>query len=146
MAGVSLNVDSIAYHPDFQLIEALLPACLESLHPFSVRGGVRHIHDQSSKAVMKYHAFVPPISLGGILVITRRVKLINDLIDGFTIRSSETSWPSLHRELGKAGMIRFLQQYETGSGNYARERHSWVDQTSLDDIRAAAIGKQTKKT
>ena len=52
---------------------------------------------------------------------------------------------ALRRELGKAGMIRFLQQFETGNGNYARERHSWVDQTSLDDIRKAANGKGTKK-
>jgi hypothetical protein len=52
---------------------------------------------------------------------------------------------ALRRELGKAGMIRFLQQFETGSGDYAQERHSWVDQTSIDDIRNAANGKRTKK-
>jgi hypothetical protein len=52
---------------------------------------------------------------------------------------------ALRRELGKAGMIRFLQQFETGSGNYARQRHAWVDGTSLDDIRAAATGKRAKK-
>lgn len=52
---------------------------------------------------------------------------------------------ALRRELGKAGMIRFLQQFETGSGNYARERHAWVDGTSIDEIRAAATGKQKKK-
>ena len=51
---------------------------------------------------------------------------------------------ALHRELGIDGMIRFLQQFETGSGDYARERHAWVDQISLDDIRAAAIGKRSK--
>jgi hypothetical protein len=52
---------------------------------------------------------------------------------------------ALRRELGKAGMIRFLQQFATGSGDYARERHAWVDQTSLDDIRAAATSKRSKK-
>ena len=52
---------------------------------------------------------------------------------------------ALHRELGQTGMIRFLQQFETGSGDYASERHDWVDQTSLADIRAAADGKRTKK-
>ena len=51
---------------------------------------------------------------------------------------------ALHRELGKAGMIRFLQQFETGTGDYSSERHTWVDQTSLDDIRAAATSKRTK--
>ena len=52
---------------------------------------------------------------------------------------------ALRRELGKEGMIRFLQQFETGSGDYARERHAWVDQTSLDDIRGAANAKRNRK-
>ena len=52
---------------------------------------------------------------------------------------------ALRRELGRAGMIRFLQQFEPGSGDYAHERHSWVDKTSLDDIRATTNGKRTRK-
>ena len=52
---------------------------------------------------------------------------------------------ALRRELGKAGMIRFLQQFETSAGDYARERHSWVYKTSLDDIRAAARDKRSKR-
>ena len=51
---------------------------------------------------------------------------------------------ALRRELGPAGMIRFLQQFETGRGDYARERHAWVDKTSLDDIRRPA-GKPRKR-
>ncbi len=42
---------------------------------------------------------------------------------------------ALRRELGPAGMIRFLQQFETGSGNYAKTRQTWVEETSLDQIR-----------
>ena len=52
---------------------------------------------------------------------------------------------ALRRELGPAGMIRFLQQFETGSGDYARERHTWVDQTSLADIRAAVRPTRRRK-
>jgi hypothetical protein len=52
---------------------------------------------------------------------------------------------ALRQELGRAGMIRFLQQFETGSGDYAQERHAWVDQTSLDDLRAFAGNKPTRK-
>lgn len=52
---------------------------------------------------------------------------------------------ALHRELGKAGTIRFLQQFETGSGDYANERHDWVDRTSLDDIRALADNQGSEK-
>jgi hypothetical protein len=53
---------------------------------------------------------------------------------------------ALRKELGRSGMIRFLQQFETGNGNYARERHSWVDQTSLNDLRQMARrARATKK-
>ncbi len=52
---------------------------------------------------------------------------------------------ALRRELGRAGMIRFRQQFETGSGDYARARHAWVDRTSLDDIRALAGRKRVGK-
>ena len=52
---------------------------------------------------------------------------------------------ALRRELGPAGMVRFLQQFDTGTGDYSRERHDWVDQTSLADIRAAAGRKRNRK-
>jgi hypothetical protein len=41
---------------------------------------------------------------------------------------------ALIRELGAAGFIRFVQQFEAGKGDYGRERHKWVDQTSLEEI------------
>lgn len=52
---------------------------------------------------------------------------------------------ALRRELGPVGMIRFLQQFETGRGDYARERHAWVDRTSLDQLRALAGKKRGRK-
>ncbi|MBO0697092.1 MAG: hypothetical protein J2P46_01740 [Zavarzinella sp.] len=52
---------------------------------------------------------------------------------------------ALRRELGPAGMVRFLQQFDRGSGDYARERRDWVDRTSLADIRAAAGPKRRRK-
>ena len=52
---------------------------------------------------------------------------------------------ALRRELGPARMVRLLQQFDRGSGDYARERHAWVDQTSLTEIRAAAGRKRTRK-
>jgi hypothetical protein len=42
---------------------------------------------------------------------------------------------ALHEALGLVGMIRFLQQYETGHGDYSRDRHAWLDRWTLDDIR-----------
>ena len=34
---------------------------------------------------------------------------------------------ALRKRLGRAGMIRFLQQFETGAGDYAVDRRAWVD-------------------
>lgn len=52
---------------------------------------------------------------------------------------------ALRRELGPVGMIRFLQQFETGRGDYARERHGWVDRTSLEQLRKLAERKLARK-
>ena len=45
---------------------------------------------------------------------------------------------ALRKELGRAGMIRFLQQFDTGRGDYAKDRHAWVDRMSLEELVAAA--------
>jgi len=45
---------------------------------------------------------------------------------------------ALEERLGRADMIRFLQQFENGSGDYSRERHDWVEQTTLEDIQRMA--------
>jgi hypothetical protein len=50
----------------------------------------------------------------------------------------EQGLDALRQRLGRADMIRFLQQFETGRGDYARERHAWVDQLSLDEIENLA--------
>jgi hypothetical protein len=44
---------------------------------------------------------------------------------------------ALERHLGPDGMIRFLQQFETGSGDYTKERHRWLKEPSVD-----ALGKE----
>jgi hypothetical protein len=45
---------------------------------------------------------------------------------------------ALRERLGRAGMIRFLQQFESGAGDYAAERREWVDRTSLAELKAKA--------
>lgn len=45
---------------------------------------------------------------------------------------------ALKQRLGRAGMIRFLQQFEAGAGDYAADRHDWVDRTSLADLKKNA--------
>jgi hypothetical protein len=52
---------------------------------------------------------------------------------------------ALRKELGRSGMIRLLQQFETGSGDYARDRHVWVDRLSLEELVVKARAQRTKK-
>ena len=47
---------------------------------------------------------------------------------------------ALEERLGRADMIRFLQQFETGSGDYARERQAWANRISLAEIMRQAQG------
>ena len=46
-----------------------------------------------------------------------------------------TGLGALARELGPVGMVRFLQQFETGSGDYSIDRHSWLEKS---DVRTLA--------
>ncbi|MBJ6608993.1 MAG: hypothetical protein JG718_01405 [Candidatus Thiothrix moscowensis] len=38
--------------------------------------------------------------------------------------------------LGTVGMVRFLQQSEMGWGDYTKERHQWLGNPTLEEIRA----------
>lgn len=46
----------------------------------------------------------------------------------------EAGLAALRRELGPVGMIRFLQFFDTGHGDYTAERHEWLDGLTVDDI------------
>ena len=52
---------------------------------------------------------------------------------------------ALTRELGTVGMIRFLQQYETGKGDYSEERVGVVDEESVDMIAQQIVRSREKK-
>ena len=41
---------------------------------------------------------------------------------------------ALARELGIVGMVRFLQQFETGHGDYSNDRHKWLDDQDIDTV------------
>ena len=49
---------------------------------------------------------------------------------------------ALSRELGLVGMIRFMQQFEMGQGDYSVDRHAWLDQYTVDDIAKMVQEKQ----
>ena len=40
----------------------------------------------------------------------------------------------LHRELGLDGFARFLRLYRSGSGDYTRDRHRWLEGATIQEI------------
>lgn len=50
---------------------------------------------------------------------------------------------ALSRELGLVGMIRFMQQFEMGQGDYSKDRHLWLDQYTVPDIAKMVREKKT---
>lgn len=54
----------------------------------------------------------------------------------------ETGLEILSREMGAVGMIRFLQMFEKGKGDYSKERHQWLDQLSIEDVIALSKAEQ----
>jgi hypothetical protein len=54
----------------------------------------------------------------------------------------EAGMEILSRELGVVGMIRFMQQFELGKGDYSKDRHLWLDQYSVDDITKMVRSKK----
>ena len=57
-----------------------------------------------------------------------------------------TGLAALLERLGPEGMIRFLQQFETGTGDYSVERHQWLDHLTLDQVIAQIQQKQKPVT
>ena len=45
-----------------------------------------------------------------------------------------TGLRALSRDLGPVGLVRFLQQFEMGDGDYTAERHRWLDERTVQDL------------
>jgi hypothetical protein len=41
---------------------------------------------------------------------------------------------ALSKALGPVGLARFLQQFETGSGDYTSERYQWLGEDTVRDL------------
>jgi len=50
------------------------------------------------------------------------------------IELQKKGFEALVKTLGIVDAIRFIQQYDSGSGDYTQERHQWLDQLTMDDI------------
>lgn len=51
---------------------------------------------------------------------------------------------ALEKSLGPAGMVRFIQLFEKGKGNYTRDRGKWLDKATMNDV-IADVKKARKK-
>jgi len=52
----------------------------------------------------------------------------------------------LVRELGAVDALRFLSQFDTGSGDYTQERSQWLDGLSLEQITSEIKAKRKQGT
>jgi hypothetical protein len=41
---------------------------------------------------------------------------------------------ALNEKLGPIGMVEFMQQFDSGYGDYTKERHNWLDNLTIEDI------------
>ena len=43
-------------------------------------------------------------------------------------------YEALLEKLGPVGMVRFLQQFEMGRGDYTKDREKWLGDTTVEDL------------
>jgi hypothetical protein len=41
---------------------------------------------------------------------------------------------ALSQELGPVGLVRFLQQFETGHGDYTKARQDWLGKSTVEEL------------
>ena len=51
---------------------------------------------------------------------------------------------ALTKTLGPVDMARFIQSFETGSGDYTKERHEWLPDT-IDEVKTDLLERQKKR-
>jgi hypothetical protein len=56
----------------------------------------------------------------------------------------EVGLEALTKALGPVGMVRFLQQFEKGSGDYTKNRDKWLRGISLQNILEEIKRKRLK--
>lgn len=50
---------------------------------------------------------------------------------------------ALLNTLGPVDAVRFIQQYDTGHGDYTKERHAWLDGKSWEELTVKKDKTQT---
>ena len=41
---------------------------------------------------------------------------------------------ALTEKLGPIGMVEFMRQFDSGYGDYTKERHAWLDNLTIEDV------------
>jgi hypothetical protein len=71
-------------------------------------------------------------------------KMKTETLSFYEIRT--IGFEALLRELGPAGAIRFIQQYETGQGDYTRDRKKLLPKKSIREIGTEIVKARQSKT
>ena len=69
--------------------------------------------------------------------------MTTEILTPYEIRT--IGFEALLRELGPAGAIRFIQQYESGRGDYPRNRKKLLPKKSVREIGKQIIKKRQSK-
>ena len=59
------------------------------------------------------------------------------------VQLHQKGFEALIAALGYVDAVRFIKQFDSGQGDYTRERHQWLDALSLDNLWAELQGQQT---
>ena len=54
-------------------------------------------------------------------------------------------WKALVNALGYVDAIKFIRQFDSGSGDYTKERYQWLDKLTREDIWADIQERQSNK-
>ncbi|NER21984.1 MAG: hypothetical protein F6J96_15060 [Symploca sp. SIO1C2] len=52
------------------------------------------------------------------------------------VELNQKGFEALVVALGYVDAVRFIKQFDSGTGNYTKDRHQWLDTLSLEDIWA----------
>lgn len=50
------------------------------------------------------------------------------------VELQRAAYQAIARELGAAGLIRFIQDHSLGAGDYTKDRHQWLAKKSVKDL------------
>ncbi|MEI8121264.1 MAG: hypothetical protein WCI20_04385 [bacterium] len=59
-------------------------------------------------------------------------------------RIREKGFKALTRELGTAGMVQFIQQFQGGRGDYTKERHKTIGHLTMEQLAAEFRHRRVK--